>query len=528
MKKMICIAAIAFAVIAASFPLASQEKAAKLYHHYKLVNIGTFGGPESHINGFEYQGAAQNIDTAGTIAGWSDTSMPDPYANSGNAFGNFCFNPDCFVSHAFQSQNGLTTDLGTLPGGLNSTTSWISANGLIAGTSQNGELDPLDAGFPEDQAVLWEKGKIINLGNLPEGGFESGSQAVNIHGLVVGWAFNTVADPNSMGLLSSLFNFYEPIYTFQMRAFLWENGSMKDLGTLGTGTDAWAMAINDQGQVMGISYINSTPNQVITGCSSGSPIPTQDPFLWENGKMTDLGTLGGTCGIPFWMNSSGQVVGSSDLAGDQASHPFLWTQANGMQDLGTLGGSMGSASMISDSGVVVGGTLLNSGNVLHAFLWNGTMQDLGALGGCSYAFSINAGGQVVGNAGGGCQTTAFLWEESGPMADLNALVTSDLGLRITGALNINDSGEIAGQASDASDNPFAIMLIPCDANHPGIEGCDYSPVAAATVAQFQSPQITKSPAAAPSQVKLTPAEMMARYRSLMWTRNRMFAARQRQ
>ncbi len=296
----------------------------RMHHHYKLIDLGTFGGPQSYINGFEYHGAVQTLNNAGTLTGWADTSMVDPFCMSGNAFGNFCFNfdqpPECFgaigcpghVSHAFEWRDGVRTDLGALPGGLSSATAWISANGLIAGTSQNGETDPLDPGFPDDRAVLWRNGKIIDLGTLPEGGYESGAQAVNSQGQVVGWALNTDSDQNSMALLSTLFNFYEPIYSFQMRAFFWQNGMMQDLGTLGTGTDAYAMAINERGQVIGISYTNSTPNAVTTQCSTG-PIPTQDPFLWENGKMIDLGTLGGTCGLPAWINNFGEVVGQLRL-----------------------------------------------------------------------------------------------------------------------------------------------------------------------------------------------------------------------
>jgi len=470
-------------LVAATFTgrVSAQEQK---FHHYKLFDLGTFGGPHNHINADDflsaYYGEAQDVNNAGTVIGWADTSTPDPYQPD------FCFDAECYVAHAFQWQNGFLHDLGTLPGGASSATSWIGTNGLIAGASQNGEIDPLLPGFPEDRAVLWRNGKIIDLKTLPEGGYESGAEAVNSSGQVVGWALNTIPDPYSMALLSNLYEYYEPVYPYQTRAFLWEHGTMKDLGTLGTGTDAFAMAINEQGQIIGISYTNSTPNQVTTPCSTG-PIPTQDPFLWENGKMIDLGTLGGTCGFPHWINNSGQVVGDSDLAGDAVSHPFLWTKASGMQDLGTLGGIYSNVAMINDSGVVVGGASLENGQ-FDAFLWNGKMHDLGSLDGCAFAWWINDEGQVVGNWGtDGCGEGGFLWENGGPMVDLNTLVSSNSGLSVQGAILINDLGEIVGAGIDANGNRNAISLIPCDENHPGIEGCDYSLVDANTTAATRVP-----------------------------------------
>jgi probable HAF family extracellular repeat protein len=493
------------AVLAIPAQLAAQDKPdhKHLHHHYKLIDMGTFGGPKSYINGFEYMGVVQNLNNAGTLTGWADRSKVDPYCMSGNSYGNFCFNydqpPSCFgeigcpghVSHAFQSQGGVRTDLGALPGGLSSATAWISANGLIAGASQNGETDPLDPGFPEDRAVLWRDGNIIDLGTLSEGGYESGAQAVNSRGQVVGWAFNTIPDPYYfVGFSSILYNFYQPIYPYQERAFFWQDGVMQDLGTLGTGNDALAMAINEPGQVIGISYTNPTANQITTPCSIG-PSPTLDPFLWDKQSgMIDLGTLGGTCGIPFWINNSGQVVGVSDLAGDQVQHSFLWSTANGMQDLGTLGGSDAEASMINDLGVVVGGSQLEGDAQYDAFLWDGQMHDLGTVDGanCAYAYSINNHMQVVGNSGYNCGTKAFLWEDGGPMVNLSPLVSNTTSLTALGVININDGGEIAGIGHfvDFGDNGHAVLLIPCDENHPNLEGCDYSLVDAADSPQAAS------------------------------------------
>jgi hypothetical protein len=55
------------------------------------------------------------------------------------------------------------------------------------------------------------------------------------------------------------------------------------------------------------------------------------------------------------------------------------------------------------------------------------------------------------------------------MIDLNTLVSSNSGIQLYEALQINDSGEIA-----ANGNNHAVLLIPCDENHSGVEGCDYS------------------------------------------------------
>ena len=92
-------------------------------------------------------------------------------------------------------------------------------------------------GFPEIRGVLWRNGEIVDLGTL-EGGFESFANAVNNRGQVVGFSLNTVPDACSLFVAT------------QTRAFLWQDGAMQDLGTLG-GPDANAELINDRGQIAG-------------------------------------------------------------------------------------------------------------------------------------------------------------------------------------------------------------------------------------------------------------------------------------
>ncbi len=96
--------------------------------------------------------------------------------------------------------------------------------------------------------------------------------------------------------------------------------------------------------------------------------------------MMDLGTLGGTVGSPSALNIRGQVVGTSNLAGDLTYHPFLWERGV-LKDLGTLGGNNGMAWWLNNAGEVVGRADLPGSQTHDAFLWkNGVMTDLGSLG----------------------------------------------------------------------------------------------------------------------------------------------------
>ena len=426
--------------------LAAQNKRASA-PRYVLKDLGSFGNFSSWL--FTGPPSFKVLNNLGMVVDASDLNNNDPYTPPFT---------DGALNHAARWQNGVLTDLKSLPGNKPSSAPFcISENGqFIIGVSENGTYDPL-TNYPEYDAVLWRRGhKIQNLGTF--GGNVSSAVSVNDLGQIVGGATNTTADQYAAGLGPCWSLNCWPAAT-QWRAFLWQNGAMTDLGTLGTGNDAVAGMINASGQVAGVSYTNTTANHT-TG------IPTQDPFFWEQGNaMVDMGTLGGALGYPNWINSTGQVVGQSNLAGDKKYHPFLWQKGKAIQDLGTLGGKSGTATWINDAGDAVGGAWTTGNQAFHAVLWkNGKALDLGVLTGYkhSLAFAINSNDQIVGcvtnNLNAGC-THGFLWE-NGTMYNLNKLVSGGSGLILSMPLNINDRGEIATWGNYHNVFTHAVLLIP--------------------------------------------------------------------
>ena len=435
-------------------------------HRYHLVDLGTLGGPSTYLGccGGDRISEVRMLNNRGSVTGWSTTSTPDPYPD-------FCWDGDCVLAHSFQWRSGVMTDLGALVEGVNSDTRWISPNGFIAGDSENGEFDPLNGGFPEIRAVLWKHGHPIDLGTL-DGGYESIGHAVNSAGQVVGLSLNTMPDPNSM-----IGSFYGVGFQ-QTRAFLWQNGVMQDLGTLGTGTNAIALLINEHGQVAGDSYTSTDPSPSCFYNGNVFPLTT-GAFLWEKGKMTDLGGFGGTCTLASALNNRGEVAGWSNLAGDQTYHAFRWdpTTQPHLRDLGTLGGTFSIAEAMNEAGDAVGAAAFPGDQVCHATLWGRHgITDLGTVGTdqCAEATSVNSSDQVVGISvpqRGSDEANAFLWELGEGVIDLNAFVPADSDLHLRAGVTINDRGEIAVVGLTPDGDHRAVLLIPCDDEPADSAGC---------------------------------------------------------
>jgi probable HAF family extracellular repeat protein len=301
--KLTCITAMTlFSALAIPVRLRAQDKQEHnkhhkhhKHHHYQLIDMGTFGGPNSSIN-WPIKGGSLN--RRGVTVGWSAT--PTPTTPTSNRL--ICGGLDGkvpFITHAFRWQKGVVTDLGSLAGAdYCSEPTWMNAAGEIVGISENGKVDPL-TGFNQSRAVLWKNGEITDLGSF--GGNQNAAFGINSRGQIIGNSQNTI--PNTLCFFG----------TTQIRGFLWQDGQMQDLGTLGSGSCVFPSFINERGQIAGDADTTSTPNP-LTG------FPTHDPFLWEDGTMHDLGTLGGAVGGVSatggagGLNNRGQVIGVSSVA----------------------------------------------------------------------------------------------------------------------------------------------------------------------------------------------------------------------
>lgn len=337
-----------------------------------------------------------------------------------NLTGNTTVNAELWV--------GAPVDLGTL-GGPNSNIAWPNhtTNGEVVGFAETTETNPYheswscSAFFPSAPTgdvclgFAWTDGVMTALPPF-QGGYDSYAAGVNNRGQVVGWAENGVLDPTC--------NNAPPVSQYlQFEAAIWGPGltEMKELPPYPGDPDSAATAINDLGQVVGISGIcqNAVGNQSATHA-----------VFWENGQPINMGNLGSTAwNTPVALNNHGQVVG---FANNTSSDPqgFLWSKAKGMQPLPYIGDD--------NQGV---------------------------------AYDINETGQIVGISEGGTEPygmRAFLYE-NGQMNDLNSLVVGDSSLYLLLAQGINDQGEIVGTAVNPDGQQVGFLAVPAYADSAELE-----------------------------------------------------------
>jgi len=357
-----------FILLASPFLLTAQS-------NYRVQTLGELGGTSASANG---------ISDRGWITGAANL-------------------PGDANSMAALWLNGTAIPLGTLENGPNSAVAWpVKANnGIIVGISELPELDPLGENFscwpfvgtavPTGricQGFKWQNGNLTALPPFP-GGYSSYATGVNNRGQIVGWAENGVHDSTCDTTMQIL----------QFRAVIWQpDGVMQELPPLPGDSTSAATAINDLGQVVGISGD--------CGIAVGS-VSARHAVLWENGVPRNLGNIGGDAwNTPTAINNQGVIVGFANLTPGTARNfeAFIWTASAGMKSLHKITGDLRSEALdINEKGQIVG--LSRGGpHTFRAVLWqNGQLFDMNDLTSPGSPFLVLAGsidsqGHIVGEA----------------------------------------------------------------------------------------------------------------------------------
>jgi probable HAF family extracellular repeat protein len=349
-------------------------------------------------------------------------------------------------------------------GGSDATGTGINNKGDVVG----GSLLPGDL---TGHASLWSKGTVTDLGSLDGGSTSYTFTNPNERDEVSGYSNTPNPDPNGED-----FCFIGDHLI--CLGFLWSHGVMKALPTLG-GNNSLAYGVSNGGQVVGVAE-NTTQDP-----SCGAYNLEAKPVIWYRGSVQELPTISGDPdGFAYWINDSGQIVGSTGACNAQVPatsvHAVLWPNGPNSRvvDLGNLGSAIWNiAFYINNKGQVVGQSGVPGGTYFHAFLWTDgpSMQDLGTLPGdfYSWANNINSKGQAVGTSFAATRSRAFIWQ-NGVMTDLNTLIPPNSPLYLLEAFGINERGQISGFGLLANGELRAYRLTPCDANQPGRESCDAS------------------------------------------------------
>lgn len=350
--------------------------------------------------------------------------------------------------------------------------------------------------------MFWKKSSVIPLVSsllfLISSGADSYEYQIADLG-TLGGIWSGASDLNELGDVVGL----SSVTSGAQHGFMWDSGTMYDLGTPPEYLVSGATAINDAKQIV---------------CFVNGQFQSQYAYLWEDSIWTYLGTLpdldySSTSDI----NNTQQITGYSFMLGPgEGVLGWLW-EAGSMTSLGTLGGDWSSASGINEIGQVVGyGQVYNPDTLIyHACMWtNGVIVDLGVLPGetNSTASDINESGQVCGVSShqqitypfltvmipclwdddniidinllpgyvrgsasaindnsqivgwmatlfSGGSTTAFIWED-GITTNLNQLIPAGSNWILKSASDINNVGQIVGTGEAPNGETHGYLLYP--------------------------------------------------------------------
>ena len=246
----------------------------------ELLSLPTLGGD----NGF-----ATSANNRRQVVGWAENTVQDSK----------CVNPEDvqFRAVLWDLNRNQTIPLPPYGNDGSGAATAISDHGQVVGIS--GDCDQSVGRRTARHAVLWENGTVRDLGNLGADTWNTPTAITNAGDIVVGFANAPGANPDAPAFRAWLWTEREDIACSKL-----PGTNICDLGTLdgGTGTaEAWG--VNERGQVVG------------TSCS---PSGNCRAFLWENGEMKDLDKLKGA--YPHLLlnamdiNNLGEITGRAQIS----------------------------------------------------------------------------------------------------------------------------------------------------------------------------------------------------------------------
>jgi probable HAF family extracellular repeat protein len=185
-------------------------------------------------------------------------------------------------------------------------------------------------------------------------------------------------------------------------------------------------------------------NQIVGTAANGSATRA---FLWDDGVMTDLGTLGGTSADAYYIDNMGVIVGWA-LTADGTRHAFRWTSDLGIQDIHSFANAPESEALWNvDSGWVIGTYTANDGATRQFYSFNdGPMIDMGVelSPGQDGIFKINNAGEGIGTMNAARRTAmhATYFSPTAGVLDLNDLLVEPTTFEMRHGVDVSEAGQI--------------------------------------------------------------------------------------
>ena len=292
----------------------------------------------------------------------------------------------------------------------------------------------------------------------------------------LGGSRNRAAGVSNSGLIAGFVN--RPGNATRVAAF-WHGTVLDTLGTLGGPNSIVQWPGVNNGIVAGISETAALDTlHEEWSCTAFLPSVTGHicvGFVWQDGVMKPLPTLGGNQGFATSVNSAGQVVGWAEtpVLDPTCNAPqklqfraVMWDTKQGtMHELRPLAGdSTSAATGINNRGQVVGisgdcDIAVGQLSARHSVLWeNDIVINIGDLGGDAWhtPMDIDDAGDVVGFSnprgvvGIDFNPHAFLWTKATGIQDLRTLP----GDANSQGLGVNSSHQVVGVSSGAVNRAF--------------------------------------------------------------------------